>query len=58
MNSLAEVVAACADALLTACAATMVIEGREPTTEGSRKIAMMVIDHVITRTREEGPKPD
>lgn len=52
-----DVVEACADALLSACALAIQLTGEQPSFEGSRKLAIGALDAVLERTEREGGKP-
>lgn len=51
-----DVMEACADALLTACAASLrALSGEPPPADKCRELAIAVLDAVIVRTLQEGP---
>lgn len=49
-----DVVDACADALLSACALALILEGREPTIDASLVMTAEAMKRIIDRTLREG----
>ena len=57
-GAMVNVLEACADALLTACAVAAGADMGSPSDiEGCRGLAVAALDVVITRTKREGPRP-
>lgn len=52
-----DVAEACADAFLTAVALALQMSDDTATDQNVKMLAGLLIDHILERTRTEGPKP-